>query len=285
VVVAVLLHLHALTRGFLHILEMVVDVDTVEEMVITHGVGYFANFLQERGIDHNALLSEIVDAKSHLFQPRDAHYMKYRGNELKRTKAFVYDGDLDNIPIYVYPGFVYESVLHYSTCDEYGDGLLIQVKDALEKYLEQKINHIIITMYDQPNDCIGWHNDKVSTIADNSEIAVISLGAARRFQIRATPTHKGENPPVLREIVTESGSFIGMSYDANMKYQHSVETFDASRGDEEGSRVSIVFRHIKNILDSNQIDEKVATYHANVAKRAEKKQTHAIKKQAKKGAV
>jgi hypothetical protein len=155
---------------------MVDDVDTVEEIVFTLGVGYFANFLQERGIDHNALLSEIVDAKSHLFQPRDTHYMKYRGSELKRTKAFVYDGDLDNIPVYVYPGFVYKSVLHYSTCDEYGDGLLIQVKDALEKYLEQKINHIIITKYDQPNDCIGWHNDKVSTIADNSEIAVISLG-------------------------------------------------------------------------------------------------------------
>lgn len=81
----------------------------------------------------------------------------------------------------------------------------------------------------------------------------------------------------MREIVTESGSFIGMSYDANLKYQHGVEAFDATRGDEEGPRVSI--------LDSDQIDEKVATYHANVAKQAAKKQAHAIKKQAKKGAV
>jgi len=155
---------------------MVDVVDTVEEQVIIDGVGYFANFLQDRGIDSSELLSEIMVAKAHLFQPRESHYMKYRGNEIKRTKAFVYDGDLDNIPVYIYPGFIYESVLHYSTCEDYGNGLLIQVKALLEEYLEQKINHIIITKYDQPTDCIGWHNDKVATIADNSEIAVISLG-------------------------------------------------------------------------------------------------------------
>jgi len=103
-------------------------------------------------------------------------------------------------------------------------------------------------------------------------------GASRRFQIRATPTHKGENPPVLREIVTESGSFIGMSYDANLKYQHGVAPFEAAQGDEEGVRVSIVFRHIKNIMDSDQVDEKVAIYHANIAKQAVKKQAKSIKK-------
>lgn len=36
------------------------EVDTVEEDVIVQGVGYFANFLQERGIDANDLLSEIM---------------------------------------------------------------------------------------------------------------------------------------------------------------------------------------------------------------------------------
>lgn len=278
--------------------------DTVEEEVIVHGVGYFANFLQERGIDSNDLLSEIMIEKAHLFQPRDANYMKYRGNKLKRTKAFVYDGDLDNIPVYIYPGFVYESVLHYSTCDDYGSGLLLQVKEILEKYLKQKINHIIITKYDQPTDCIGWHNDKVATIADNTEIAVISLGmshpyslycfilltsmctgASRRFQLRLTPQHKKDNPAVLHEFLAESGSFIGMSYGANLMYQHGVAPYDAAQGDEEGARVSIVFRHIKNIMDSDQIAEKVDTYHSNQAKQQAKKEAKAVKKPSKKAVV
>jgi hypothetical protein len=208
--------------------------DNVEEQVIVHGVGYYADFLQFHGINPEAIFNEILNEKAEFFQPRDINYMKYRGHELKRTKAFVYDGDKDNIPVYVYPGFVYESVLHYATCEEYG-GMLIQVKEIMQNYLKQKINHIIVTKYDQPDDCIGWHNDKVKTIADGSEIAVISLGASRRFQIRETPTDTDKNPQVLKEIITESGSFIGMSYDANEKYQHCVAPFDASLGDEEGT--------------------------------------------------
>jgi alkylated DNA repair dioxygenase AlkB len=79
--------------------------------------------------------------------------------------------------------------------------MLIQVKGIVEDYSKQKINHMIITKYDQPEDCIGWHNDKVQTIADDSVIAVISLGACRRFQLRLTPTDKDNNPPVLKEII------------------------------------------------------------------------------------
>jgi hypothetical protein len=101
------------------------------------------------GIDPEALFNEILNDKAKFFQPRDVNFMKYRGNEIKRTKAFVYEGDWNHIPIYLYPGFVYESVLHYATCEQYG-GMVIQVKDILQNYLKQKINHIIITKYDQP---------------------------------------------------------------------------------------------------------------------------------------
>ncbi len=74
------------------------------------------------------------------------------------------------------------------------------------------------------------------------------MGAKRRFQIRLTPTESDPDPPVFKEIITEYGSFIGMSSEANIRYQHAVAPFDASRGDEEGVRISIVFRSIKNIM-------------------------------------
>jgi alkylated DNA repair dioxygenase AlkB len=200
--------------------------------------------------------------------------MKYRGNEIKRTKAFVVDGMDDVVPIYVYPvsnchsravvvhsfalrssqGFVYESVLHYATFKEYG-GILVQVKNLLQKQLEQTINHIIVTKYDQPADCIGWHNDKVKTIEDNSIIAVISLGAKRRFQLRTTPTEGNKDPAVLKEIRPDNGSLINMSYNANLQYQHCVAPYDASKGDEKGTRVSIVFRNIKYMM-RDQIENK-----------------------------
>lgn len=119
----------------------------------------------------------------------------------------------------------------------------------------------------------------------NTYLYLFVSGASRRFQIRSTPTHKADHPPVLHEIATKSGSFIGMSYAANLKYQHGVAPFDGAQGDEDGACVSIVFRLIKNVLDSDQVDEKVATYHVNLDKQAVKKQAQAVKKQAKNGAV
>ncbi len=62
-----------------------------------------------------------------------------------------------------------------------------------------------------------------------------------------------------------------MSYSANEQYQHCVAPFDASQGDEEETRVSIVFRHIKNVLDHYEIEENVERYHEEKKKRDEKK--------------
>lgn len=136
--------------------------------------------------------------------------------------------------------------------------MLIQVKDIIQRMFKQTINHIIITKYDQPTDCIGWHNDKIKTIADNS---IISLGAKRRFQLRSTPTTANPDPPVLKEIVTEKGSLINMSYNANLQYQHCVAPFNPSKGDEKDTRISIVFRNIKNKMKYDDIKAKVTAYH------------------------
>jgi alkylated DNA repair dioxygenase AlkB len=139
--------------------------------------------------------------------------------------------------------------------------MMLTVKDIIEKQLKQTINHIIVTKYEQPTDCIGWHNDKVKTIADNSIIAVISLGAKRRFQIRITPTETNKDPLFSHEIMTANGSLINMSYKANLQYQHCVAAYDQKRGDEEGTRVSIVFRNIKNKMRWDQIEAKIKAYH------------------------
>jgi alkylated DNA repair dioxygenase AlkB len=138
--------------------------------------------------------------------------------------------------------------------------MLVEVKGILEDYLGQKINHMIITKYETNDDCIGWHNDKVKTIADDSVIAVLSLGAERRFQLRATPT-KSKNPPLLKEFHTADGSLITMSFEANEKFQHCVAPYDEEKGDGAGVRVSIVFRFIKNFMTKKEIEAKVKEYH------------------------
>lgn len=108
--------------------------------------------------------------------------------------------------------------------------MLIQVKDIIQRMFKQTINHIIITKYDQPTDCIGWHNDKIKTIADNSIIAVISLGAKRRFQLRSTPTTANPDPPVLKEIVTEKGSLRTMLiFNINIAWHHLTQARETKK--------------------------------------------------------
>jgi len=72
-------------------------------ITIVDGITYCANFLQRNIINPEELLQEILESKAQFFQPRDVNYMKYRGNEIKRTKAFIYKGTDATVPIYVYP--------------------------------------------------------------------------------------------------------------------------------------------------------------------------------------
>jgi hypothetical protein len=138
-------------------------------------VEHVSNFLTESAINPDHFLDEILYGKDDFFQPREANYMKYRGHQLNRTKAFIVDNTSDRIPVYVYTGFIYESVLHYVTFDQYG-GMLLDVKNAVEKFVQHPTNHVIVTKYHLPDDGIGWHNDKDKTITDNSVIAVLSMG-------------------------------------------------------------------------------------------------------------
>lgn len=64
--------------------------------------------------------------------------------------------------------------------------MLVAVKDAVQNHLQQGINHVIVTKYDQPDDCIGWHNDKEKTITHDSVIAVISLGKCSVMRLVTT---------------------------------------------------------------------------------------------------
>lgn len=72
--------------------------DTFDVTVIP-GIIYLEHFLFEAGFNPEALLAVIMFDKAEFFQPRGANYMKFRGNEIKRTKAFVYDSNEDSIPV------------------------------------------------------------------------------------------------------------------------------------------------------------------------------------------
>lgn len=56
---------------------------------------YLPNFAEEAGIDTNDLMEDLFERE---YNPRDAAYMKYRGNNLARSKIFInLDEDADKV--------------------------------------------------------------------------------------------------------------------------------------------------------------------------------------------
>jgi len=73
---------------------------------------------------------------------RSSKWMKYRGHSLRRSKYF-FVNDLDKrVPVYLYPGFQYASIV-----EEYR---LIQdnpVIQRISQLVDTDINHVIGTLY------------------------------------------------------------------------------------------------------------------------------------------
>jgi alkylated DNA repair dioxygenase AlkB len=58
---------------------------------------------------------------------------------------------------------------------------LLEIKEKLENLLGYKVDYILVHIYRDGSDYIGFHSDGE---AQNSEVYSVSLGATRRFQFR-----------------------------------------------------------------------------------------------------
>jgi alkylated DNA repair dioxygenase AlkB len=65
---------------------------------------------------------------------------------------------------------------------------LLEIKEKLETHLGYKMDYVLVHIYRDQTDYIGFHSDGE---ARNSEIYSVSLGATRRFQFRLIKEKKG----------------------------------------------------------------------------------------------
>jgi 2OG-Fe(II) oxygenase superfamily len=194
------------------------------------------------------------------FADRKASHMRYRGNALKRSKFFLVN-DLENVPVYLYPGFQYQSIV-----EEYGlikdNVLATRFSNAIEKQFGVDINHIIGTRYSNGEDGIGYHSDKPKTINPDVPIYIFSCGAQRDLSFRKN----GEMEAEIR-IPMEAGSLFVLGHKTNNAYQHSIE------GDKtENTRISMIFRDIKYRVEMKTIEKKASATVKRVNARNEKKE-------------
>lgn len=111
--------------------------------------------------------------------------------------------------------------------------------EFLQRYLDRineianvKFNAVLLNLYRDGNDAMGWHRDNEPEI-DQRLIASLSFGATRTFKIRA---YKGD---FKTEIDLKHGSLLLM-HNMQQDFEHSLPR----RKRVESSRLNLTFRRI-----------------------------------------
>lgn len=135
-------------------------------------------------------------------------------------------------------GNVYEGIPVYSILDkDNAPDALLDILDIIEEYTLEEYDYILIHIYRDGSDNIGWHNDRE---AMSTPIGSLSLGATRKFRFRKIDETKGWE----YEFELRSGDFVFMKgKDNNRKscqkvYKHTVP----KTSNTIGPRINFTFR-------------------------------------------
>ena len=114
---------------------------------------------------------------------------------------------------------------------------LLDIKKVIEHFLQnEQFNSVLLNLYRSGNDKVSWHADNESELGINPTIASVSLGAARRFELK----HK-TIPDQKIQIELKSGSLIVMKGATQHNWLHQIPQQKSING----ARINLTFRTIK----------------------------------------
>ena len=93
---------------------------------------------------------------------------------------------------------------------------LLQIKAVCEAIAGTTFNSVLLNLYRNGDDTVGWHSDDEPQLGPNPTIASVSLGAARRFDLR----HKATKETV--KVLLPPGSVLVMSGRTQSEWCHQV---------------------------------------------------------------
>lgn len=91
------------------------------------------------------------------------------------------------------------------------------IRSKVEKETELNFNAVLLNLYRNGKDGVGWHSDKEHNIGKNPLIASVTFGETRLFRLR----HKYRKDLQI-EIPLHHGSFLLMAGTTNSFWQHQV---------------------------------------------------------------
>ena len=112
---------------------------------------------------------------------------------------------------------------------------LSELRDRLNELCNVRFNSLLLNLYRDERDSIGWHQDAERELGTNPTIASISLGGTRTFQLRRKDDHKEK-----MQFNLGHGSLLVMSGALQHHWQHAINKSKVPCGE----RINLTFRTI-----------------------------------------
>ncbi len=113
---------------------------------------------------------------------------------------------------------------------------LLQIKAKIEPLVDTEFNGVLLNLYRDGQDYMGWHSDDEKDLAKGAVIGSLSLGDSRRFIFRRRDNHQ-----IRAELNLSDGDFLTMGGDTQKFWQHHVPKTAKSTQ----PRINLTFRVIK----------------------------------------
>ena len=111
---------------------------------------------------------------------------------------------------------------------------LLLLRRKIENFTQRRFNCVLINLYRNGADGMGWHSDDEPELGQGAEIASLSLGEKRRFRLR----RKVDKYSMGMDL--ESGSLLWMKPGVQETWEHQVPKSIRNLG----ARLNLTFRYI-----------------------------------------
>ena len=111
------------------------------------------------------------------------------------------------------------------------------IKERVEKELGVAFNSVLLNLYRNGRDSVGWHRDNEKEFGENPVIASVSFGETRPFQLR----HKFKRGLNSIRIPLTHGSLLIMKDETQHLWEHQIP----KTAKHISPRINLTFRIIK----------------------------------------
>lgn len=113
---------------------------------------------------------------------------------------------------------------------------LSQLRSRVEHECNARFNSVLLNLYRDENDRMGWHSDNEPELGESPIIASVSLGATRNLLFK----HRSDKMLRTHRVPLPHGSLLIMSGDTQRNWLHAIN----KESKPIGKRINLTFRLI-----------------------------------------